>query len=328
MNRKKLYITKYLTIFEKCLDNQIKDTEYIREMQELCEKGFKTYHIENFHTYVNKFITKNLINAYNISILINLRDIKYKYFVDVSNAFARCKKIMYTNGKNMIVRINSIQKFCKKMLRMIRSFKKLDTQFVEPIYNNIDMIKYCYHDMNSDNKTIDINSDDSEDSYNSDDYDSISLKREYMKLLSDEPDLLELNTIDSSECNISPIIIKIHKDEKSQYNARDTWGYNFRRDILDRLHLLVRTHYTIDQLVFMGVKLKYLSELQSINVDDLRCYYIDTVAIIHIFFSKLLKTCLEYINIEMNYINCCKQINCDQLSVLTPIVSKLCYLYV
>ena len=320
MNLKEAYIKIYLTVYEECMNYNINEPTYIITLQNLCRKGFKPYHIDNFLSIIDKFIAKNMINAYNISYLINLREIKFKFILDASAVFMQCNKIMYAKRRTMIMKINSFLIYCKRNLKLMNSFEKLDIP--DKCINNQNN-----HYATKQNILTNVNITSNEMS------NILVRKQEYMKLLTDEPELLETNDDtkidDLTPCheqytNIIDNIVRSYSDKepitKNRYNMRAIWEEQFRIDILERLHLLAYTHYTIHELASMGVKLIYMSELKIMHIDDLYTYYIASINTIRDFFANFTNICLEYTTIETNYLECCKQINNNQLSVLFPTI--------
>jgi hypothetical protein len=85
--------------------------------------------------------------------------------------------------------------------------------------------------------------------------------------------------------------------------------YYVKMDIIDRLHLLVDNHYSLNQLQYMGVELKYASDIHNMTHDDLEDYYIDVLNKIDKSLKMWMIICRMYIDIEVNYIECCENIS-------------------
>ena len=79
-------------------------------------------------------------------------------------------------------------------------------------------------------------------------------------------------------------------------------------DIIDRLHLLVDTHYSLNQLEYMSVELKYASEIHKMKHNDLENYFLDVLNKIEKSLKSWMMICRIYIDIEVNYIECCQNI--------------------
>lgn len=94
----------------------------------------------------------------------------------------------------------------------------------------------------------------------------------------------------------------------SNTHIRKEWNYYTRCDIMDRLHLLVNKYYTLDELLFMNVKLKLVSVLNTYSCYNLETYYNNVIKTIDTTLREWLNVCKIYIDIEINYLECCKTI--------------------
>ena len=101
-------------------------------------------------------------------------------------------------------------------------------------------------------------------------------------------------------------------DKKTRYLSTECisreWDYYTRQDIMDRLHLLINRYYTIDELKFINIDLKLLSVLNSYSCSDLEIYYNNVIKKIEITLKEWITVCKIYIDIEINYLECCKAI--------------------
>ena len=85
----------------------------------------------------------------------------------------------------------------------------------------------------------------------------------------------------------------------------DEWKFHTRNDIMNRLHLLCQKYFTLEQLKFMNVELKYLSEINAYSHKQIETYYLDVLKNIDNSFKEWMTICKMYIDIEVNYSECC-----------------------
>lgn len=90
-------------------------------------------------------------------------------------------------------------------------------------------------------------------------------------------------------CNLKTIYDDSH-DERLNNHFED----NIRADILERLHLLAYKHFTIKQLTYIDIELKYINELFDMDISKLKKYY-------HRIVSQIDKQLIKWHNICENY---------------------------
>lgn len=103
-------------------------------------------------------------------------------------------------------------------------------------------------------------------------------------------------------------LLDAKKPYLSNEHIKKEWNYYTRLDIMDRLHLLVSKYYTLEELQFMNIELKLLSMLNKYSCEELETYYIYVINTIEIQLKEWLTICKMYIDIEINYLECCKSI--------------------
>jgi hypothetical protein len=94
-----------------------------------------------------------------------------------------------------------------------------------------------------------------------------------------------------------------------QIQIQSEWEYHTKQDIVDRLHLLCKNHFTINQMKLMHVELKYVSEINQMSHKLLEEYYFDVIKNIESSLKEWLMICKMYVDIEINYIECCDNIS-------------------
>ena len=110
-------------------------------------------------------------------------------------------------------------------------------------------------------------------------------------------------------------------DKKTRYLSNETikkeWDYYTRVDIMNRLHLLVNNYYKLNELEYMNIELKLLSELNGYSCEQLESYYINVIRLIETHLREWLLVCKMYIDIEINYLECCKDIISNKSTILS-----------
>ena len=91
----------------------------------------------------------------------------------------------------------------------------------------------------------------------------------------------------------------------SKQRIESEWKYYARTDIIDRLHLLVEHYFTLNQMQYMR-DLKYASEIASMTLIELERYYLNVVNKIDTSLKEWMTICRMYIDIEINYVECCE----------------------
>ena len=116
-------------------------------------------------------------------------------------------------------------------------------------------------------------------------------------------DIDDIDDID--ELDDYDIESRVLNDNINYKNQESDLAFYIKKDIIERLHLLVQIHYTIEQLKFMNIKLKLASEIMNMSHEKLRNYYVYVVSTIECIIIRWINTCNEYINVEINYVECC-----------------------
>jgi len=88
----------------------------------------------------------------------------------------------------------------------------------------------------------------------------------------------------------------------------NSWVYHNRLDIMNRLHLLVEKYYSLEQMRYMDVDIKHVNEICDMNYNDLESYYTSVIEKIYTTLKEWLSICRMYIDIEVNYLECCENI--------------------
>jgi hypothetical protein len=113
------------------------------------------------------------------------------------------------------------------------------------------------------------------------------------------------NTIDGiDEAIMAPPVILTRTLQEFE-KIINSWEYYVRLDIMNRLYLIAYTHFTLDQLKFLDVDLKKVSDLENMNLTTLIAYYVKAVKQIRMKIKRLIILCKMYIDIEIDYAKCC-----------------------
>lgn len=94
----------------------------------------------------------------------------------------------------------------------------------------------------------------------------------------------------------------------SNERIKNEWDYYLRSDIMFRLHLLIQKHYDIEELKYMNVELKLLSELNKMCCAELLVYYNNVIRTIEAVLKEWITVCKIFVDIEIDYLKCCKHI--------------------
>jgi hypothetical protein len=73
--------------------------------------------------------------------------------------------------------------------------------------------------------------------------------------------------------------------------------------------LLAQKHFTLEQLQYMNVELKHIQIIETMSCEELESYYFTVIDFIENALRQWFITCKMYIDIEINYIECCQGIN-------------------
>lgn len=302
----------------------INETRYIDILQKLSMEGFKTYHIDDFDKLTLHLQSIGLNDSFNISILMHLRDTNYKKMSEIAVLFNDIGEVFAMKKKKMVDRMHNIRKILKRKLDMIRSFKKIEKISSFAILDGVDKGDRIKEMIDSPMP------DHSNDAYGSrgDSYDSDSStdsKRRIedcsMSCSESEQDISDnlttnntaiyyqfrsrkqtktITTVDRSKTATA------RKQRMSKQRIESEWRYYTKSDIIDRLHLLAERHFTLNQLRYMNVELKYVSEIERMSHIELERYYLDVVNKIDRALKEWMTICRMYIDIEVNYVECCE----------------------
>lgn len=281
-NKKETYRHIYKVTYLANINKNINENKYINILQKLNTEGFKTYHIDDFEKLILCLYNNKLYDSYNISLLIYLRDINYKELSSVALMFNDIGEIFSYKKKNMITRVHEISKVIKDKINLMMAFKKIEKY--HSVINSINFVNYeanlsnaCKKHNNVDNKICD-------------------------NAISDDNNTANNHIIN----NASNIINKSFIDNKT---IVDEWKYYSRHDIMNRLHVLTEKYYTIEQLKFMNVNLKHINEINAMEYIELENFYISVILQIEKSLKEWESICRIYVDIEINYMECCHAIN-------------------
>lgn len=315
-SRKDLYKQIYKVTYIANINKMINETRYIDILQKLSMEGFKTYHIDDFDKLTLHLQSIGLDDSFNISILMHLRDTNYKKMSEVAVLFNDIGEIFAMKKKKMVDRMHNIRKILKRKLDMIRSFKKIEK------INSFSVLDGM--DRGGDEKNNIMNSlmsrneiDDLCDTDRSTSYDDSASHDSYKKisdnLLASDSEIYrqlqsrrEQTNILSYKQNKMDTSIDPRKRKMSRQKIEFEWRYHTKSDIIDRLHLLAETHFTLNQLRYMNIELKYVSDIEKMAHIDLERYYLDVVNKIDRSLKEWMTICRMYIDIEVNYVECCE----------------------
>jgi len=276
-NKKEMYKNIYRNAYNANINNTISESKYIDILQSLSMKGFKTYHVENFNIFTKNLQLQGLYDSFNISVLINMRDLTYKHICSIALMFEDIGNIFAVKKKNMINRINSIRKLLKNKLKCITAFKRVD--IVTSIRNS------------------DVHNSLLDTTYTANTFNNIY----------NNNDSIDSQTIQT------PLPKRLESD----------WEYYVKKDIIERLHLIVQVHYTLEQLKFMNIKLMLISDINNMTHNELRKYYVYVIDKIEKSIKFWMDTCRNYIDIEINYVECCENMINNLPTQLTIKLDKI-----
>ena len=284
-SRKDLYKQIYGVIYIANIKQMINEIKYIDVLQKLSMSGFKTYHIEDFDKLTIHLQSIGLNDSFNISILMHLRDTNYKKISDVAILFSDIGEIFSLKKRKMVDRMQSIRKILKHKINLIKVFKKLDK------ISNFSII----------------------DSSNSSDMMNTIMVNTHNNMtessIVDSPNMNFIDTINKKQKNqTSSNKTTSNKSKLTKHKIESEFRYYIKLDIINRLHLLAENHFTLNQLQYMNVELKYLSEIEKMSNIDLEIYYFDVLDKIDKSLKAWMTICRMYIDIEINYIECCDNI--------------------
>lgn len=125
-----------------------------------------------------------------------------------------------------------------------------------------------------------------------------------------------INIVLQTDYNISKKVDKT-KRYLSNEHIKKEWDYYTRLDIMNRLHILVNKYYKLNELEYMNVELKLVSQLNSYSCEQLEIYYVNVIKIIETNLREWITICKMYIDIEINYLECCKDIINNKNTILS-----------
>lgn len=287
-SRKEMYKDIYKVTYVANINRMIDENRYIDVLQKLSMNGFKTYHIDDFDKLTIHLQTIGLKNSFNISILIHLRDTNYKKLSEIAVLFEDIGVIFSNKRIEMTQRVSAIRDIIQEKITLIKSFKKIEgvTIFKKTFISTGDL--------------------DFDDKMNSSDQ---LLKS---NLLYTEIPSTERNTNKSSNKRREIKDIADTRNETikklQKPDIMPEWLHYTRNDIINRLHLLAQKHFTLNQLIFMDVELKTINQIMDMSYINLEKYYLTVVSAIDHSLKEWSVICKMYIDIEINYVECCNNI--------------------
>jgi hypothetical protein len=383
-SKKEMYKQIYRVTYVANINRMIDESRYINVLQQLSMGGFKTYHIDDFDKLTVHMQKLGLVDSFNISILLHLRDTNYKKMSEIAVLFQDIGEIFSIKKKKMVDRIHKIRKILKNKLDMIQSFKKIEkienfkiflrtgsltpgelvvqkplasetgplvpetigtrplvpgtigtgplvpgtigtgpevpetigtgprdpgtpitgpgVQELTPEKIILDhrILENLYPEFEQTNNTMPTLA-----------IESIKERNKLSYLSNPEP-------INLSPPNNKVIVTKLlpgnpvpgdpmSRKPMSKKKIEIEWYYYIKHDTMNRLHLLARTHFTLDQLKYMNVEMKQISVIQEFSVEQLEVYYEHVVDTINQSLKEWLTICKMYVDIEVNYVECCEK---------------------
>jgi len=218
----------YISLIKGYID----EYAYINILKRLIHKNFKTYNIDNVIKLIIYLYSKKLNDAFNISLLTYMKDLKYIEILKISKKFDDIAQIFSYKKDNLIDRLKKIICTVNDKIKLFNSFILTDT--------------ICPDDIN--------------------------------------------------------VISK--------------WIYFTRMEIINRLTLIVDKYITIEQLQFMNIKILHITEINTMDTNILINYYKYVIKHISDKLNEFIDICKFYIDIEVNYIECCNNVNMCLKTVL------------
>lgn len=277
-SRKELYKQIYKVTYIANINRMIDETRYIDILQKLNMEGFKTYHIDDFDKLTLHLQSIGLNDSFNISILIYLRDANYKKLSEIALLHTDIGKIFAVKKKKMVDRVHFIRRTLKIKLELMKAFKKFERSISfnnGPSNNNIP-----------------------ETQQNND-----SLK----KSLDQSTECLD-DSLSDTDQNYIFLYGNLHSKRKPKKTIESMWTYHTQLDLIERLHLIAQKHFTLDQLKYMNVNIMYASAINAMSHFDLENYYINVIEKIESSLKEWIMVCKMYIDVEVNYMECCENI--------------------
>lgn len=310
-SKKEMLIQIYRVTYIANINKMIDETRYINVLQKITMNGFKTYHIEDFDKLTLYMQNIGLNDSFNISILLHLRDTNYKKMSEIAILFTDIGEIFSHKKRKMVDRIHKIRKLIKNKLILIKSFKKIERLSNYKLFLKMNNYKNNTEDCVSNNNPIKhINYIIFNNKFNNND-NNIDEQVEINTDIDSEDDS-EIHSHIDTEFNpnfgltTNSLIQTSNKLSTNKINIE--WHHHTRNDIMERLHLIAQKYFTLDQLKYMNVKLKYISEIDILSHEDIEIYYFDTLINIECSLKEWITICKMYIDIEVNYAECCEKI--------------------
>lgn len=298
-NKKHTYINVYKKIYDAHINGGIKEHIYIASLQKLTMAGMKTYHIDKYYEMISFFYDKQLFDSFNISMLLYIRDLIHRYFASISLFFADIRDIFIRKDKNAKQKINDIQELLNLRKTILKSFRKYEP----PLIPNKNINHYNYP-----KSPIDGFLSSPSENLNKTYINKIYINKTYINKTFNN------KILSNTQQNITkPNITKPNITSEKIY---EHWERATKGDFIERLHLLAYKHYTIEELKFMEVTLKYASEINEMSYDRLQNYYDNTINTIDNKLSQWLHLCTIYLLIDANYVDCCDNINLNKPTYL------------
>jgi hypothetical protein len=134
MNKKEMYIDFFLEILKQHKNGIINEYNYIKQLQDLNSKGFKTYHVKNFGRVAKELKELGFVNSYRISVVLGIRDTLYRnilinYWIFYDKIKIIDKKVQINESENdfeLVEGVETIFENVKRILDICFSFQKME----------------------------------------------------------------------------------------------------------------------------------------------------------------------------------------------------------
>jgi hypothetical protein len=129
---KRIFLVSYIAVVRGVIDEK----KYIYILEKLNQVDFKTYNINNFSKMLTHLNTCGYKDAFNISLLLYVRDTSYKKISAIALNFEDIGNIFSYKKNDITYRITKIRKMIIAKLKIIESFEKMDIYDSENNINN------------------------------------------------------------------------------------------------------------------------------------------------------------------------------------------------
>lgn len=127
ISKKDSYKKKFTQLYNSVIYKYISEKDYIKELQELNSKGFKTYHINTIIDMLTNMQKNELLHAYKITHIIHTRDLLYKDISSFALEFDDIGNIFSSKKTNIIERMHLITDILATKQLCINAFKKIES---------------------------------------------------------------------------------------------------------------------------------------------------------------------------------------------------------